>query len=464
MEVSSGSAAAVRRREQASSLWKLDNGVVLVPAGAPIPITGTDQFHEFHAHTEYRFLMGAGTPRAVLAFDPGDGWSLFAPVANKDERVWEGDDTPLDRIARDSGISRVRPLTELRGWLEVRRGESFAVLGNPDLFEHPDRYRLDSLAPLELERDGAGEEQFSQTLSEMRREKDPWELQRMRLAAAASCAGHLLALRSARSGMSERRLQVELEAEFFRIGAERTAYGSIVGSGSNASILHHPPTERPLGVDDLVLIDAGAEWDGYASDITRTFTVGRAFKGPQRDLYQLVLDVQEAAIQGVRPGKEYKELHLEAALSIAGGLVQLGILRGSPQDLVDADAHAIFFPHGLGHMLGLATHDAGGCLVGRKPSERFGLKWLRLDLPLQEGHVLTIEPGIYFIAALIRDPEIRERFRDQVNWERVDEVADVGGIRIEDDVLVTSDVPEILSGGLTKSVEGIEALREEAYS
>ncbi|HJP40544.1 MAG TPA: M24 family metallopeptidase, partial [Dehalococcoidia bacterium] len=113
---------------------------------------------------------------------------------------------------------------------------------------------------------------------------------------------------------------------------------------------------------------------------------------------------------------------------------------------------------------GLATHDAGGCLVGRKPSERFGLKWLRLDLPLQEGHVLTIEPGIYFIAALIRDPEIRERFRDQVNWERVDEVADVGGIRIEDDVLVTSDVPEILSGGLTKSVEGIEALREEAYS
>jgi Xaa-Pro aminopeptidase len=264
--------------------------------------------------------------------------------------------------------------------------------------------------------------------------------------------------------MTERALQVEVEAEFFRGGSARTAYGSIVGGGPNGAVLHFSPTMRPFREGELVLMDAAAEWDGYAADVTRTFPVSGNLSGVQRDLYSLVLHVQQAAIDDVAPGKEYRELHMEAATRMAAGLADLGILRGAPESLVERDAHAIFFPHGLGHMLGLSTHDAGGCLAGRAPSDRFGLKWLRADLPLEEGYVVTIEPGVYFIRALLTSSEWRARYRDEVNWPLVDTMLDFGGIRIEDDVLVTADGADVLSAEIPKDMETIEALRRDGAS
>jgi Xaa-Pro aminopeptidase len=139
-------------------------------------------------------------------------------------------------------------------------------------------------------------------------------------------------------------------------------------------------------------------------------------------------------------------------------------MRGDPEGLVESDAHALFFPHGLGHMLGLATHDAGGCLAGRTPSDRFGLKWLRADLPLQEDYIVTIEPGIYFIPALLDEPGRRERYRDSVNWDRVDALRGFGGIRIEDDVRVTATGAEVLTAAIPKALTEIEALRAEAFA
>lgn len=283
----------------------------------------------------------------------------------------------------------------------------------------------------------------------------------MRAAANATAAGHRAAFRLARPGMTERALQVEVEAEFFRNGAARTAYGSIVGGGPNGAVLHFSPTARPFADGEIVLMDAAAEYEGYAADVTRTFPVGERFSGIQRDLYALVLGVQQQAVHDARPGVEYRDLHLAASLRIAEGLVSLGILRGSPADLVEQDVHALFFPHGLGHMLGLATHDAGGCLAGRTPSDRFGLKWLRADLPLQPGHVVTIEPGVYFIRALLTDPFRRSRYASQVNWDMVEQMLDFGGIRIEDDVLVTADGPEMLTASIPRELEEIEELRRE---
>ncbi|MGE5595363.1 MAG: M24B family metallopeptidase, partial [Hyphomicrobiales bacterium] len=277
-------------------------------------------------------------------------------------------------------------------------------------------------------------------------------------------AGHLAGMRFARPGITERQLQIEIEAEFFRAGAERTAYGSIVGSGPNGAVLHFAPTDRVLGPGELVLVDAGAEVEGYASDVTRTYPAGPRYEGIQRDLYQLVLAVQQRAIEHARPGKEYRELHLEAAEQMAEGLVDLGLLRGNPADLVERDSHALFFPHGLGHMLGLATHDAGGCLAGRHPSDRFGLKYLRADLPLAPGYVVTIEPGIYFIRALLEDPARRQQFTGGVDWGRVDQLLDFGGIRIEDDVLITEEGAEVLTADIPKSIEDIEAIRAGALA
>ncbi len=451
------------RRDAIARTWGLARGAVLVPAGLPVPVPGTDQYHEFHAHPEFTYLAGTPARGAVLGFDSTEGWVLFVPVPTLDDRVWSGDGEDLDALRQSTGLA-ARPLADLHTWLERRRGEPFAILGSDDITFRSAGYGLASWTALELDLDEALSARLSGLVAESRRAKDASELRLMRAAADASRAGHLLAMRTALPGMSERRLQVELEAEFFRTGAERTAYGSIVGTGSNGAVLHFSPTSRPLRDGELVLIDAGAEWEGYASDVTRTFPVGPRFEGIQRDLYQLVLDVQQAAITDVRAGVEYKALHLAAAGRIADGLVELGILRGDRAGLVERDAHALFFPHGLGHMLGLATHDAGGCLEGRTPSDRFGLKWLRADLPLQPGYVVTIEPGIYFIRALLTDPARREQYRDAVNWERIDTLLDLGGIRIEDDVLVTESSAEVLTGAIPKSIPEIEALRAEAHS
>ena len=158
--------------------------------------------------------------------------------------------------------------------------------------------------------------------------------------------------------------------------------------------------------------------------------------------------VEKDAIARCVPGAEWREIHLAAALQIAEGLVSLGILVGAPDSLVERDTHAMFFPHGLGHMVGLGVRDASGYLPGRKRSDRPGLNMLRTDLPLEKGYLMTVEPGIYFIPALLQDPALRERHRDAVRWDRVDSLLDFGGIRIEDDVLVTDGTPEVLTSAI----------------
>lgn len=450
------------RRARVARTWDLNRGAVLVASGLPVAIAGTDQFHDFHPHAEFRYLAGIAEPASALAFDPAEGWQLFVAFPTPDDRIWTGEGPDPATLAAASGL-QPRPIEALEAWLEARRAEPLALLGNHDFAERPGGYRLPGIRHLELSPHDELSARLSRVISEQRRAKDPAELNAMRRAAAASRAGHLLALRSARPGQTERALQVELEAEFFRSGADRTAYGSIVGSGPNAAILHAAPTRRELRPGELVLVDAGAEVDGYASDVTRTFPAGPRFEGIQRDLYALVLETQRAAIAEARPGAEYRDLHLAACRRIAAGLVDLRILRGSPDDLVDNDAHALFFPHGLGHLLGLATHDAGGCLQGRTPSDRFGLKWLRADLPLQPGYVVTIEPGIYFIPAILQDPARRERYREAVNWDRVDSLLHLGGIRIEDDILVTEGEAAVLTADIPVDPAAIEALRAQAF-
>ncbi len=451
-----------RRREQAAARWNLDRGVVLLPAGLMLPVAGTDQFHEYHAHPEHRYLAGVGQAGGVLAFDAGEGWTLFVPQPEAAERVWTGDGPSLAGVAEVSGLEQVRPASELGGWLERRRGEPLAVIGNSDITLRAAEYGVESWASLEFATDEEEGERLRTVVAELRRAKDAGELALMREAADATHRGHMAGLRKARAGMSERALQIEIEVEFFRAGAERTAYGSIVGGGPNAATLHFAPTAREFGEGELILVDAGAEVGGYASDVTRTYPVGPRFEGVQRDLYSLVLGVQERAIARVRPGVEYKDLHLAASVEIAQGLVDLGLLRGDAAGLVERDAQALFFPHGLGHMLGLATHDAGGCLEGRAPSDRPTLRYLRADLPLQPGYVVTIEPGIYFIRALLEDADLRERYRGDVVWERVDALLDFGGIRIEDDVLVGEEGPEVLSAATPKALAAIDELRGEA--
>jgi Xaa-Pro aminopeptidase len=239
------------------------------------------------------------------------------------------------------------------------------------------------------------------------------------------------------------------------------AYQSIVTI--QGEVLHNSQYHHSLQPGDLLLADVGAETAlGWAADVTRTWPVSGKFSSTQRDIYDLVLAAHDACIAKIQPGVEYQDLHLLAATTIAEGLSNLGILRGNAEELVAADAHALFFPHGVGHLLGLDVHDLedlgdlAGYAEGRTRSDRFGLNYLRLNRPLAAGMLVTIEPGFYQVPAILSDRERRLKYQNLVNWDRLAQFSDVRGIRIEDDVLVTATGSEVLTAQLPTQAEDIE--------
>ena len=419
-------AQLARRRASAASAWNLADELVLIGAGEPIPVPGRyDRTYPFRAHSEYLYLTDRERPGGVLAFDPADGWTDFVAPVTREELLWSGADD-LEEGVPDGA----RSVTELPAWLEERKGRRRGCLG---------------AAIAGVSSDNAFDGELRYLLTGVRRAKDEVELARMRTAEQATRFGFLAVAELIGEGRAERELQIELEAQFFRSGADALAFDTIVAGGPHAAVLHFAPTARPLGRGELVLIDAGGEYRGYASDITRTYPVAGGFSSEQEHLYGVVRQALGAAIETCRPGVEWHDVHRRAALVIADGLVELGILKGDAESLFECGAVTLFFPHGVGHMVGLGVRDAGGVLRGRdKPGP--GFPRLRVDLPLQVGYALTVEPGIYFIPPMLRDRTTRERLRDQVDWDRVDDLLDFGGIRLEDNILVTHDGCDVLTG------------------
>jgi len=412
-----------RRRRAVAERWNLSDEIVLIGAGSRIHVPGrADRTYRFYAHSEYLYLTDRERPEGVLAFDPGEGWVDFVAPITRQERLWEG------APAGDEGT----PLPEFDAWMAARAGRRLACLGAPV----PVTARLSSDAELEAATRAA--------LNHVRREKDAVELERMRAAERATQAGFATAVALIEPGRSERELQIELEAAFFRGGADGLAFDTIVGGGPNSAVLHFPPSARRFEPGELVLIDAGAEFRGYASDITRTYPVSGELTDEQAELHALVREANRVATDRCAPGVEFRDVHRAAALVLAAGLAEFGLLRGDPEGLVEQGAVYLFFPHGVGHMVGLGIRDAGEVLPGRAPRED-EFPRLRVDMPLLPGHVVTIEPGIYFVPALLEDPELRERHRDAIDWDRAERMLDFGGIRVEDDVLVTEDGVEVLT-------------------
>jgi Xaa-Pro aminopeptidase len=422
-----------RRRRAVAECWNLGEQAVLIGAGEPVPIPGRgDRTYPFRAHSEYFYLTDRERPGGVLAYDPAEGWIDFVRPVSREELLWEG--APADGQA---GVA----LDELETWLARRNRRPVANLGAP----------VPGMAPAPepgIEAEDGLTAELRRGLNHVRRQKDAIELERMRAAERATAAGFAAIVPLIAPGRTERDIQIELEAAFFRGGADSLAFDTIVASGPNSGVLHFPPTSRQLQDGELVLIDAGGEVRGYASDVTRTYPVSGSFTPEQAALHDLVDRAGQAATARCAAGTEFRDLHRTASLVIAEGLVDFGLLRGQPESLVESGAVTLFFPHGVGHMVGLGVRDAGEVLPGREPEP--GLPRLRADLPLQRGHVVTIEPGIYFVPALLSEPDTRARRRDQVDWERADELtgSGFGGIRIEDNVLVTDDGHEVLTADI----------------
>jgi Xaa-Pro aminopeptidase len=412
-----------RRRRAVAERWNLDSEVVLIGAGAPLHVPGrADRTYPFRSHSEYLYFTDSERPGGVLAYDPQEGWVDFVSPVTNEERLWSGGGD----ASEDGGV----PVTELSAWLEQRQGRRIAVLGAP----------VDG-----AQSDAELEPALRYALNDVRRRKDEHELERMRAAERATAAGFAAIQPLLRPGVTEREVQIELEAEFFRAGADFLGFETIVAGGPNSAVLHFPPSARPFGEGELVLIDAGGEVRAYASDITRTYPVSGTLDPEQAELHSLVRAANVAATTACLAGTEWHDLHRTAALVIGEGLVDFGLLRGEPESLLEQGAITLFFVHSIGHMVGLGIRDAGDRLEGREGSYPGYPRMRSLDRPLEPGHVVTVEPGIYFVPSLLNDRELRERHRDTVDWERTDRMMDFGGIRIEDNVLVTEDGYEVLT-------------------
>lgn len=285
----------------------------------------------------------------------------------------------------------------------------------------------------------------------------------MELAHEVTYDMYIAAMKMAKSGVFEYEIVGKMEGI---MGASDSHVAFPIILTKNGQILHNHYHGNQLKEGNLLVMDSGSESPmNYASDITRTVPVGGKFTEKQKKIYEIVLQAHETAIQNIKPGIMFKDIHLQSAAVIASGLKEAGLMKGDMDAAVQAGAHALFFPHGLGHMIGLDVHDMedlGEDFVGYdhtvERSSQFGLAYLRLAKKLEPGNVLTVEPGVYFIPALIDQWAAENKFDQFIDYAKVEEYRDFGGIRIEDDVLVTQDGSQVLGKSIPRTVEEVEKI------
>lgn len=390
--------------------------------------------YPFRANSHFLYFAGLPIPNAAIYLEGGN-LILFKDDDPPESALWQGEMPKRGDIAAKMGADEHYPLSELSRFVK-----DAATL------------------PIQCDRDLA----LAKAVITLRLCHDDFAINQIKQAAQVSILAHKAGISAVTRCRSEAQVRAVIEGEI--IAHNMTcAYASIVTT--RGEILHNEDYSNELSPDDLILADVGAETPlGWASDITRTYPVKGRFSATQRSLYDVVLAAHDACIDKVHPGVEYSDIHILGATVLTEGLLDLGILRGKAEDLVDLDAHALFFPHGIGHLLGLDVHDMedlgdlAGYAPGRTRRPRFGFQYLRLDRVLQPGMVVTIEPGFYQVPGILNNTELREKYQDCVDWERLKMFGDVRGIRIEDDVLVTEIGSEVLTQDLPNQAAEIEAL------
>jgi Xaa-Pro aminopeptidase len=408
--------------------------IAILPAAEP-KLRNRDVEYRYRPDSDFYYLTGFGEPHAVAVLLPGrpaGEYVLFCRDRDPARERWDGPRAGLDGAREHFGADDAFPIDDLDeilpGLLEGRERVHYAMGLQPE-FDHKLVQWMSRLR-------GANSEVLPQeltslehTLHDMRLYKSRSEIAAMRKAARITAAAHCRAMQQCRPGMFEYELEAEL-IHACRSAGTAFAYPPIVGAGANSCVLHYIDNDSVCQDGDLVLIDAGCEYDCYASDVTRTFPVNGRFSAEQRAIYDVVLAAQLAAIDQVRPGNDWNAPHEAATRAITRGLVRLGLLQGRPTRLMKEGAQTRFYMHKTGHWLGMDVHDVGDYRVGEV--------WRQLE----PGMVLTVEPGIYIPAGTRGVPR---------RWWNI-------GVRIEDDVLVTGDGHEVLSAGVPKAVEDIEAL------
>jgi len=409
-------------------------GLALLPT-APEVVRNRDSTYPYRPDSYFYYLSGFPEPEAVVALvagPDGDRQVLFCREKNEEREIWDGFRYGPEAAKEIFGFDEALPIGALAEKLPELASDRPALFTPLGLFEPWDRQVTQLLNDVRARvRTGvsAPEEvvDVRAPLDTMRLVKDGHEADLMRRAGAISSGAHARAMAATRPGWFEYQVEAELMHEFLRHGAQAVAYPSIVASGPNACVLHYRDNDREMAAGDLLLIDAGCEYRGYASDITRTFPVDGRFSGPQKDVYELVLAAQLSCLDAIRPGVEFHDYHKVAERVLAQGYLDLGLLQGTLDEVMDSGAYKQFYMHRAGHWLGMDVHDAGLYRV-QGASQR-----------LVPGMALTVEPGTYIRPA----DNVPEHF-----WNI--------GVRIEDDVLVTATGHENLTAAAPKSVAEVE--------
>lgn len=424
------------RRERLAAA--IGEGIAVIPT-APERVRNRDATFPYRFDSYFYYLTGFSEPDAVLVLIGGatPRSILFCRPKNEEREIWDGFRHGPEAAREAFALDEAHPIDVLDSrmpeLLGDRPGLYFSLGADPTwdmrvtgwLNAVRARARTGIRAPSEVV-------DLRSILDEMRLVKDTHEIETMRRAADISTRAHRRAMRFVRPGLHEYEVEAELLHEFLRHGAQAPAYSSIVATGPNACVLHYVSNRAVLEPGELLLIDAGCELDGYASDITRTFPVSGRFEGARKALYELVLAAQADAIAAVAPGKTFSDPHDAAVRTLAQGMIDVGLLVGSRDEVIESGAYKRFYMHRTGHWLGLDVHDAGD--YGAEGRWR----------ALAPGMVLTVEPGIYVRPA----EDVPDAF-----WSI--------GIRIEDDVLVTGEGCEVLTAQAPKRIEAIEALMRE---
>jgi Xaa-Pro aminopeptidase len=427
----------------------------LIAAGLPRVRNYAANQYPFRASSHFLYLFGLPLRGAIAIYD-GGAFTLHLPDPEPDQALWEGA-PPSPEEMRDATGCTVRSLAQLPANLS---GRAIATLPAPDLETCLEQSRL-------LGRDvrrGVIDEidaPLADAIIDLRLRHDVAARDELRAAAAATAAAHAAGMTATRPGRTAAEVRAAMESALMARGMG-CAYPSIVTP--HGEVLHSERYDARLADGDLLLADVGAETPGgWAGDVTRTWPASGRYSSTQREIYEVVLAAQKQAIAAVTPGRRYRDVHLLACQTIAAGLADLGILRGDPIELAADGVVALLFPHGVGHLLGLDVHDMedlgdrAGYAPGRERAKAFGLRSLRLDRDLAPGMAVTIEPGFYISPAILGDPALTRVAGDRLDRKRLEAFADVRGIRIEDDVLVTDSGREVLTEAIPKTIPAVEA-------
>lgn len=415
-------------------------GAVIILRAAGERVRNRDVLYPYRQDSDFLYLTGFNEPEAMLVMCTGDGEGrsiLFCREKDATKEMWDGPMIGLEAAVHAYGMDEAHDIEQLDTLLPELLHDRIRIyhdLGKAPAFdarligwlnEFRDKARRTFHAPEEII-------ELGHLVHDSRLYKSRAELACMRKAARISADAHIAAMQVCAPGMNEAEIHATLTHHFMRNHCE-AAYPAIVGGGANACVLHYIANNQPLRDGDLLLIDAGAEYQGYAADITRTFPVNGRFTAPQRALYDLVLQAQLNAIDVARPGSQWEDIHMAAVETLTDGLLELGILSGDREEALEQGLVDNYYVHKTGHWLGLDVHDVGDYQVDGHSRE------------LEPGMVLTVEPGIYIRAD---DKRVDKR------WRGI-------GIRIEDDVAVTRDEPEVLTARVPKRADEIEALMKQ---